>query len=1665
MNKFYIALCLLVFSGMLSAQQWVQNLPQDKLQNGELTYYEIQKAFNDYWDPFNVENGYYEVNGEQIKAPYWKQFKRWEWYWESRIDPSTGEFPKTSAYEELQKFLKDNPDTKSLSGNWSSMGPSSTSGGYAGLGRLNCVAFRTGDNSTIYVGSPSGGIWKTTNGGTNWTPLGDNNAVLGVSDIVVIAGATTATDIVYIATGDRDGGSMWSLGGGQSNDNNSVGILKSTDGGATWSTTGLSWSASQKRLINRLLVDPGNSSILYAATSIGLYKTTNAGTSWSSLTGTNYVDIKFKPGTSSTIYASNWYGDIHRSTNSGASFSSVFSSSYGRVELAVSANNSNIVYAVIESGGGLAGIYKSTNGGGSFSQVFSGSTTNLLNNACNSTTSGGQGGYDLCIAADPNNVNNVFVGGVNTWRSTNGGSSWSLSHHWTSTWGCGVPEVHADQHFLAYQNGTSILYECNDGGLYRTSNNGSSWTHHGSGLVTSQLYRLGVAQTTSNEAICGLQDNGTKALIGGTWYDVVSGDGMECAIDYTNQNTQYGESQYGNLRRTTNHWSSSTGITSGLSGSVWWVMPFVIDPNVNTTIYAGHQDVFKSTNQGNSWSQISTFGSSSTLRSLTVAPSNSSYIYAATTSTLYKTTNGGTSWSNITGTLPVGSGSITYVWVKSNNPNTIWVSLGGYNSYGVYESTNGGTSWTNISAGLPSLPVMCVIQNKQNTVQNELYAGTDVGVYVKVGTSNWIPFYTGLPNVVVAELDIYYDNTTPANSRIRAATFGRGMWESDMYSPVAPPVADFSANNLYPLANQPVAFTDLSSNSPTSWSWSFNPSTIMYAGGTNASSQNPQVQFLNNGAYTVALTATNAAGSNTNTRTDYIHVGQQGLWIGGAVANPMDWNTNLNWENHEVPLSTTNVSITPIAVNWPLKIGNLVIGTDCNQLDMFSYSELIVIGDLTIQSGKTFNADPTGATIIRVDGNWTNNGTFSPGLSTVEFVGSTDKIANSPSSSSNNNLTTVYSSQYTIFSNYFDISASGGFDISVGSFDVNVSSTGPVNVEIWYRTDTYVGHQNSIVGWNQLGTTQIVTGSGSNIPTYVDPGASITIPSGANYGFFISCYDNVPTGLIVFPAGNNTYSNMDISIVCGDACSSQQPGSGTVYSGYTFSGTVYYSYSVVGSLSFWNLDVSKQNAALAINSNSNIGNDLFVKPGSFLTNGTGNTLTVNGNTTFEADAGGMASFIDNGTSVFANPVDIQLYLIDGRWHFVGIPVNSAAAGVFHLSSGHSDIYLRTHNESTNTWNPWIVPVTTPLALGRGYETWVGDPQGFSQPETLTFTGTPNNGSYTTGAGGFYGLQYTSGHGLNMIANPYPSALQGNINTWSKNNLANSIWTWSKTYGNYVYWGSGNDYGSGNFGTMTGGVIPAMQGFFVEATGSSPIPSVTIPQTDRIHNNQAFYKESEIPSNTLQMEVNANGYKDIIFVTFNEQATEGYDNNYDVRKLFGLEEAPQLFSMITGQQLSINALPVLTEYRTVQLGFECGLPGTYSFIVSDIGSFDGFVSVYLEDTKEGTLQNLVSNPVYSFTYGLSDEPTRFVLHFGNPNGIGDESLSTISIYSHGDIVYIQGLNGFNGHVSIYDMLGQELISQKTTGNGLISIPIKSGTGYYFVKVQSDNQFVNEKVFIK
>ncbi len=305
------------------------------------------------------------------------------------------------------------------------------------------------------------------------------------------------------------------------------------------------------------------------------------------------------------------------------------------------------------------------------------------------------------------------------------------------------------------------------------------------------MYNISSAQTNTTLVSCGVQDNGSNLLNAGAWSEDQQGDGMMTIVDYTNASNIYIATYDGKISITTNGGTSFTVITPN-SGSVTgaWVTPYVIDKNLNTTLYAGYNDIWKTTNQGTSWTKISnnlTGTATDLVMAMAISPSNSNYLYAAMGASngyneipgtfLFKTTDGGATWSNVTGTLPIASAYITNLAIKASDPLTVWVTFSGYNaSYKVYKTTDGGTTWSNTSTGLPNVPVDCIVYDETSN-NDRVFVGTDIGVFYTDNTQggNWLSFNTGLPNVLVYSLDIQQ-----SGGLLRAGTFGRGLWETQL---------------------------------------------------------------------------------------------------------------------------------------------------------------------------------------------------------------------------------------------------------------------------------------------------------------------------------------------------------------------------------------------------------------------------------------------------------------------------------------------------------------------------------------------------------------------------------------------------------------------------------------------------------------------------------------------------------------------------------------------------------------------------------------------------------------------------------------------------------------------------------------------------------------------
>jgi PKD repeat protein len=945
MKKLRTSLVILLFSSVrLLAQQWQEPLPA----GNATTFYQVQANFYQTWGQIEqqvmaarVANAPYQGKHNTPNAPHvaapstkggYKMFKRWADYMEPRVYPSGDLSLPSTNWQRFESYLNSNPvamqqyqmsrmgnpignSPNSMNGpslpsvlnsTWQFVGPTGAPSG-GGAGRINFVRFDPTNTNIIWAGAPAGGLWKSTNGGASWTTNTDQLSVIGCTDLAI---DYTNTNTMYLATGDGDAGDTYSIG-----------ILKSTDGGATWNATGLTWTVNQGRTISRLQIHPTNPQILLAATSNGIFRTTNGGTSWTQTQTTNsFKDMEFNPADPNTVYATGTR--FFKSTDNGVTWTQITSglptnTQTNRMAIAVTPANAAYVYVLAgnASNSGFYGLYRSTDNGTTFTQRSS--TPNLLGWSSTGADTGGQSWYDLAIAASPTQQDVVIVGGVNIWRSANGGTSWTINGHWTGT---GAPYVHADIHDLIFLPGSGTTYfSGNDGGVFKTTNSGGAWSDISNNLCIAQIYRIGLSGSNASLHITGHQDNGTNLRNGASYVETMGGDGMDCFIDRTNNNVMYGEQYNGSLNRSTNGGGSWSGITTGLSGNAAWVTPWYQDPSVANTIYVGYTNLFKSTNQGTNWTQLAALPASpgGTIVDFRVAPSNNQVIYVARSTGLFKTTNGGTSWTTVTGTLPVGSAAITRIAVAPNDPNTVLVTFSGYSSGNkVYRSTNGGTSWTNLSTGLPNLPANCVTMMPGST-NGAYYVGMDVGVYYIDNTfTSWQPYFTGLANVPVFDLEVYQPT-----GKLRAATYGRGVWEVDIYNPgTLPPVAQFVASASTVCPGNGVNFTDQSSFSPTSWSWTF-PS------GTPATStaQNPTgISWSAAGTYTVTLVATNANGSSTYTQTITV-LGSQNPPLTEGFENatflPANWTAN-NINNDGIFWERSNVGRNS---SWSAKFDNYTL--------------------------------------------------------------------------------------------------------------------------------------------------------------------------------------------------------------------------------------------------------------------------------------------------------------------------------------------------------------------------------------------------------------------------------------------------------------------------------------------------------------------------------------------------------------------------------------------------------------------------------------------------------------------------------------------------------------------------------------------------------------------
>jgi hypothetical protein len=384
----------------------------------------------------------------------------------------------------------------------------------------------------------------------------------------------------------------------------------------------------------------------------------------------------------------------------------------------------------------------------------------------------GQAWYDLYCLINPKNHNKVFIGTIDIYSTADGTNFTNITNGYSGG------NVHVDQHYMLFHpTQENTIIACNDGGIWRSTNNGSTFINLNQYLTLTQFYRIAASPFMPSRILGGTQDNGTQRTDSTlNWAAVYGGDGGEVCFNPFDANYILGETQYNGIFRTTNgglNWNSST---SGLSSSEnkAWVAPIIHHPTISGTFYTARQRIYRSTNNGGSWTAVSgNVNGTSAIRELIQSNINPNIMFATSGNQIFKSTDEGATWLNISAGLP--DRTITSVRVHPTNVNQVILTFSGFGTNKIYKSTNGGSIWISFQGNLPDTPVNdLLIFTDILGFLNTYFAATDIGVFLTEDDgTNWIEITNGLPNTVIMHLDY-----SPLNQMLRAGTHGRGVYET-----------------------------------------------------------------------------------------------------------------------------------------------------------------------------------------------------------------------------------------------------------------------------------------------------------------------------------------------------------------------------------------------------------------------------------------------------------------------------------------------------------------------------------------------------------------------------------------------------------------------------------------------------------------------------------------------------------------------------------------------------------------------------------------------------------------------------------------------------------------------------------------------------------------------
>ena len=704
----------------------------------------------------------------------------------------------TKAYEYQQSVAQ----PRNTPAAWEAIGPKNIAG------RTLALAFHPVDSNIIFLGSASGGLWKTTTAGLGanaWQRVSIGFPILAVSSIVI---SPTNPDIMYIGTGEMYNAEETRPGvvNRLTRGTYGFGIFKSTDGGLSWDKS-LDWTYQEMRGVQNIIINPQNDQVLYASTSIGLMKSTNAGKDWAVIHNIPMaVDVELNPIDTTILYVS--YGSllqensgVYRSMNAGESFSKLrigIPTSYsGKTMLSLDPSSDKTIYASVAEAFESNGLYRSSNHGESWLQVN------------NEDVAAFQGWYSHDVAINPQNPKEIIQVGIDTWLSENGGFSLNQQTAWTNArFGKnpvdgpdGPPDyVHSDIHSVLFHPlMENTVFLATDGGVFVSKDGGRTYASRNGGLQTSQFYaNFANATKDGNFAIGGMQDNSTAIYTGeAAWTKVLGGDGMSAAIDPVDNNIIYGSLQFLNIFRSTNSGQSFEDIAPGAFEPIFSA-PFEIAPSNPRVLYAGGRFIYKSTDRGNTWftPNPNFIDQGNSILNIAVSPNNLNHLLVSTTpnvigkANIFSSKDGGLNWVKLTG-LP--DRLATDLAFHPEDEDIAFITFGGFGSFHVYQTMNGGENWFPIDNNLPDIPHNTIVIDPIQP--DNMYLGNDLGVYASEdGGGTWYPFMEELPEAVLA----MHLSISPANQKLRVATHGNGVFQTDLIGKIVSSVAE---KNIQPQIN------------------------------------------------------------------------------------------------------------------------------------------------------------------------------------------------------------------------------------------------------------------------------------------------------------------------------------------------------------------------------------------------------------------------------------------------------------------------------------------------------------------------------------------------------------------------------------------------------------------------------------------------------------------------------------------------------------------------------------------------------------------------------------------------------------------------------------------------------------------------------------------------